>query len=36
VTDADVEQMRYGVESRGERLRAESVTLRKASGRESI
>jgi 23S rRNA pseudouridine2605 synthase len=35
VTDADVEQVRRGVVSRGERLRAESVTLRKASGRES-
>ena len=35
VTDADVERIREGVDSRGERLRAHAVTLRKASGRES-
>jgi len=35
VTDADVERVRRGVESRGERLRAASVTPRKVSGRES-
>jgi pseudouridine synthase len=35
MTDADVEQVRQGVVSRGERLCAAAVTLRKASGRES-
>jgi 23S rRNA pseudouridine2605 synthase len=35
VTGEDVERLCHGVVSRGEHLRAESVTLRKASGRES-
>jgi pseudouridine synthase len=35
LTGADVEHVRHGVVSRGERLGAAAVTLRKASGRES-
>jgi 23S rRNA pseudouridine2605 synthase len=35
VTETEVERLQDGVDSRGERVRAHAVTLRKASGRES-